>query len=625
MRDYTGPNISYVKHYIRTAIKNTNHDYRNTYMNQSVPSSRSKLKYDSLCVGSDANSHIRSIRNRMSEALTQLEAFYGSIDYISSNIATSADSIVALLDEVNDAMDRINNALSGQAKYKGKPITAKDIEAAGINEATCAQLKEQYNNACMDSFLKNIKDFGSYIDEMKALKEKNGTLSPADQLRLKYLFDWYSKNQFDSAGEATNLSEQDLQRFVDVFKLLDGASLSEKMMDNFMKNDAAVALYLKDMKALAESGTIPPEDMVKLNKIYDWYVKNRFGSTNDVNDIKEQTLNNCIDAYELINPDAKKRTDDYFGSAPNSKYYNDNVRRNILRIKYFMYTCDPLYRDMLLGYLPKMKLKLLPSNDDVCCSAGMGTATLKLYLGDQNITNNICSFFHEAGHGIDYLTGKRSKDLTQQLKEDIRNELRKTIEEYNTTLPGDKRLSQDAINKLLDYLLDTNKNPNIVLKNGDAPTLPEDWGPELKDAYIHVRDQYGYYEYVYNDSKCYGYKATNGLFTGVFITDGIIIDIMGGVTNNKLCGGMGGGHPYDWKDGSPVPSTFKDFQNEIINGSYYHVGPFKSPKYDDEFYAEVFEYGCLHRDLSTTEKVFGSATATVKGYIYDAYKQVKDN
>ena len=59
------------------------------------------------------------------------------------------------------------------------------------------------------------------------------------------------------------------------------------------------------------------EDLEKLNKIYDWYVKNRFGGMSDenINNMDEQTLRNCVDAYELINPEAKNTTNVFFEKA----------------------------------------------------------------------------------------------------------------------------------------------------------------------------------------------------------------------------------------------------------------------------------------------------------------------
>ena len=407
MRDYTNSNRTDVKKFLRDAYNSTDRDYRDPYFYQSVPYNRRNLKYDSMCVGSDANSHIRSIRNRVDNALTVLNEFYASVDTTSSNIAIMANKIVGILDEVNSSMERINSALSELGDYKGKRVTADDIRSAGIDLSKCTKLKDEY-------------------------------------------------------------------------------------FDAFMNDDEAVALYIEEMKALqAKDGNIPPEDMAKLNKIYSWYVDNRFGPTGNVNDMDEQTLKNCIDVYELIDPNAKEVTEKFFSSA--YELNNEDVNLNVLKIKYGIYTCDPLYRDTILGYLPHMELNALSSGSGASCSNstdkdGNKLAILNLDLYEEN-SGNFCSFFHECGHGVDYLSGEPSKNLPTYIIEDVRNELRKTIEEYNATLPIDKRLSQDGIDQLLDYFLNTTCNPNVVFKNGDAPALPEEWCPELKDAYVYVRDQ----------------------------------------------------------------------------------------------------------------------------------------
>nr|MCR5618141.1 hypothetical protein [Clostridiales bacterium] len=453
MRDYTGLNYCYAKKYLNDAINSTNHNYKRHFNTQDVPGKYHYLKNQSLSVGDDANSHIASIRSRLSTALDLLETFHKDVDTASSDILASADNIVAVLNEVNGAMDRINNALSSLGDYKGKTMSANDIKVAGIDESKCKKLIEK----AWDAFMKNDNAVTSYIDEMKEL-QKNGQLSPKDKVKLKNIFDWYAKNQLDSTGKATLLTDQQLRNFVDVFKLLDSADLTDKMLDDFMKNDAAVAMYLEDMKSLTD---IPTDDMVKLKKIYDWYVKNRFDGNEDdyVNRMKNQRLMNCVDAYELINPDAKNITNEFFKEA--YKLNNKYVDRNVLNIKYGIYTCDPMYRDTILGYLPNIQLNMLNIGDGASHSPGktadgknkMSTLNLDLYTPK---TGNFCSFFHECGHAVDYLSwpeGDASETLQQSLKDNAVDRVVKDLEEYNNSQSDDsKKISPWEAFKIVKYI-----------------------------------------------------------------------------------------------------------------------------------------------------------------------------
>ena len=176
MRDYTNSNRTDVKKFLRDAYNSTDRDYRDPYFYQSVPYNRRNLKYDSMCVGSDANSHIRSIRNRVDNALTVLNEFYASVDTTSSNIAIMANKIVGILDEVNSSMERINSALSELGDYKGKRVTADDIRSAGIDLSKCTKLKDEY----FDAFMNDDEAVALYIEEMKALQAKDGNIPPED-------------------------------------------------------------------------------------------------------------------------------------------------------------------------------------------------------------------------------------------------------------------------------------------------------------------------------------------------------------------------------------------------------------------------------------------------------------
>ncbi len=642
MRDYTGPNINYVKHYINTSINNTNHDYRNSYINQRVPFERRNLKYDSLCVGSDANSHIRSIRDRLSEAMFRLELFYSNVDTVSSVISSSADSIVALLDEVNGAMDRINNALSGLGDYQGKTVSAKNIREAGINEATCAKLKEQFTDSCANCILYNIEDIDQYIDEMKALKDKNGTLSPEEKLRLKYLFDWYAKIRYDQKGFVTNLSEQDLRRFVDVFKLLDSDDLTDDLLNKFMKNDAAVALYLEDMKAL--EGDIPQEDLEKLKKIYHWYADNRFDSNNNDNILKfsDQALQNGIDVFELLCPDAKNTTNTFFSPALDDS--DPNVQKNILRIKFGIYTASPQYRDVILYYMPDMHLGCYKNSPVGDWYAGAGGFKYFGYTVGNYVNTDLSkdytydhyfgpfgSFFHEFGHGIDDVTkglGNSSADFNKYIKEGFEDSIDKTLERYNAEHPSDP-LTPEDMEKLKKFMLgDENNNVLADPDNPDSYLTPPSWddNPKLKDAYNYMRNYYGYAVVYFDKNGIYHWKnGSDGdpLFKSNDYSGAINSDIFGALTNNKV-GLARGGHYAPWMKDTPALFPDQNYNNAVLQIEmdtypyWYLPGGFAGM----EFFAESFNMGVQRIDSSPTKIVFGKAYDCYDQKMKEVYKNV---
>lgn len=608
-RDYSNDNIISTKQYLYDAYNNTDQDYRDPYYYQSVPDNRRYLKYDSLCVGSDANQHIKSIRDRIYTTLTVMSKFYTEVDNTSLQIYGMANHILLILKEVNASLDKINNVLSGLENYSGKTITPAAIQAAGISEKRINSIKQDYYKFIFP----DSNSVTKFVDEMKS----KGDLSPEDIAKLKAAYNWYL-----NSGE--ELSGDDLRKFVDIFELLGSSDLTEKMLNDFMNNDEAVKMYIEDVKALTvNGGLLSPSDMDKLKRINYWYVKNRFNSLNNENihNMDKQTLKNCVDVYEILNPKAKEITDNFFNEA-----YGDSdpeVGTNILKIKYGIYTCDPKYRDLILGYLPDMKLNPLPSGSgDVSCSNSLDKdknkqAILNLDLHRVN-PDNLCSFFHEFGHGLDYLSGPPGSDSSEAfnvaLRADAENRVYKDLEDYNKSVPDSEKISSTEKDRIVEYIFDRDKNPNVVNNPNDKPDLPKDWSENQIKAYEYLRDVYGYPKYVYSDTNQQtDVPSQRGWYHGAS-RKGIVDDVFGGMTNSKLCGK---GHAYDVNKNTYT--SYDDFQTKVIKKSYYYDGTMT----DTEFYAEVFEYSALNRDLKTTKEVFGTSLGEYEKAVNRAYDALK--
>lgn len=615
-RDYSNENALDVKRYLRDAYNNTDRDYRDPYYYQDVPSEYKYLKNYSISAGNDANRHVAGIRDRIDTALSVLSQFYSDVDSTSLQIYSMANNILAILDEVNTSMEEINNILSGLEDYSGKTITPTDIKKAGIDESKCNKLKQNYYKF----IFKDSDSITQYIEEMKTLKSNGELLSPEDIVKLKVLYTWFLES-----GDA--LSEEELRSFVDVFELLGSKDLTDEMLEAFMENDAAVALYIADMQSLQNrDGSLPPEDQKKLERIYDYYVQNRFDGGDDVTDVPDAVLINCVNTYELLNPDAARIFDEKFGEV----YGTDaNVDKNIMRIKYTTYTSDPELRDLILKYMDDDELKIVVSSDEDNggYNAEARTITLNLYNDDSG-AKNCYAFFHEFGHFLDSVTGDNGNDssivIGETLNEDLRDSLRKTANEYNISLPGDERLTQEAIDDVVNYIVDSTNSANVVRVQGEEPTLPEDWSEDKKKLYFSIRDKYGYQEYDYEnyrrvspvhtpDERNTAYDKGNGEY-------GIVDDTIGGLTNGKL-GGTVSGHAYDIKDGSTKPRSQKKFEEEVRR-SYYYYNPsdpksVDHPMYNPEFFAEVFEYKVIGKDLSATREIFGKSVEQVEGIIKD--------
>ena len=282
-------------------------DYAQIIRNVDVSAKNSGLKTECVNAGGNAYSQVSAFKGKLQHLITILRTFYNGADETSTAVWESARKIREIIKETNEALVRMNNAVNGIGVYKGTKVTSDVLKGAGLDEQKCAKLK------------------ADIWDKLFTIQFKNGDIS------------------YDEAVS-----------FVDYINNLQKSGLP--VPDSAMKNaDAAFGVYIDKMKSL-DPDKIPAKDMERINAIYNYYCIYHLGPENKIEDLKVRTLQNCITAYEIINPDAKKITDKFFEDA--YTMYNDAVDYNILRIKYALYTSDPEERDLMLYYLDNDKVKL---------------------------------------------------------------------------------------------------------------------------------------------------------------------------------------------------------------------------------------------------------------------------
>ena len=418
-------------------------DYASNVRRVDVSSKNAGLKTECVNAAGTAQTHVISIREKLDHLDTVLSRFYEGVDETADSVRTSAIQIHHLLKEVNDSLVKMNSAINGTGKYIGTKVTPGTIKKAGINEQVLA---------------------GSRANIWKGIL----------------------KTQLDNDA----LSDESLVAFIDYICSLQNQDL--KIPANAKENiDVIFDRYIQKIQLL-DPDKISPKDMERLETIHAYYCKFRFGSKNDIESIDDQALKNGVNVYELLNPDAKKITDEFFKDA--YKMADNDIDSNILRIKYIFYTADPDERDVMLNALPYMKLNVIEPGEGASTTGGDKKApvlNLDLRKGD---VNRCCSFFHGFGHGLDILYDVPSAKYTDVLVRDLKNHMRKVLIEKGFHLHPDKE--QEVIDNFF-----TSDNYNIVDSKGKDWPYPPHWTSSQAAAYYQLRDYYGYAEYKFYNSN----------------------------------------------------------------------------------------------------------------------------
>ena len=403
-------------------------DYASNVRRVDVSSKNAGLKTQCVNAAGTASSHVGSIRGKLENLIDVLNTFYLNADATSDDVLKAAKEIRELLNETNAALVRMNAAVNSIGKYTGTKVTPGTLIDAGLDIEKCDKFK------------------ATIWDRLFTIQSADGKISyDATVAFVDYI---------------NNLQKNDL----DIPKQL------QKHMD------AVFGVYIEKMKSL-DPDKIPAVDMKRLEGLYNYFV-----STRDVEHFKglnKKTLQNCVDVYEILDPDAKTKTADLFADASGKGALVD---LNILRIKYALYTAEEEYRNAMFYYMPQLIVKI-PTKDTckygpekITCSDGKKRSVLYLNLFRPDVdNNNYCSFFHEFGHAIDDLSAPdaangtvvySSEKFKDNLVSDLRNHMRKTmIEVLKINLPDERR------EDLIDFFLSP-ENINIVDTNGKQFPYP---------------------------------------------------------------------------------------------------------------------------------------------------------
>ena len=305
---------------------------------------------------------------------------------------------------------------------------------------------------------------------------------------------------------------------------------------------------------------------------------------------------------------------------------DDNITLQTKRIKYTVYTAAPEYRDVILHYLPKVRLRI-PEQDEIAnynhsIRDIFGRRTISLHLDDTSRGDS--AFCHEFGHALDDLVAEDtdkvnyiSDCLSDTILDECRDHIKSEIDKCDN-------LSDTQKTELLDYFF-SRENPNVSLENDPKyyrKLLPSSWdlSPELKDAYERVRDYYGYEEYIYleGDDSVYKTKEKNGIMSR-FGCQIILSDMFGGVTNNKV-GGMGT-HRLKQEnkmvDGTPITSdvvkSASDLYECLTDFNYFYGldkdgNEFLRDSYATEFFAENFDFKMNNKDMKAVYSELGRSS-----------------
>ncbi|MBR3461567.1 MAG: hypothetical protein IKH20_02720 [Clostridiales bacterium] len=560
-------------------------DYAQIIRNVDISSKNARLKTECVNAGGTAYSHVDSIREKLNNLVTVLSTFYDGVDDTADTVLESAKKIRELLEETNSAIVRMNASVNSIGEYSGTKVTPDALKDAGLNEEKCAGLK------------------ADIWDKLFSIQFKDGEISYDEAVAFVDYINNLQKNGLKIPGNAKKLA------------------------------DAVFSVYIDKMKSL-DSDKISSVDMERLKTIYDYYVDNR--NIDGVNSLDPQTLQNVVDVYEILDPEAKTKTTDLFADVSGK---DPKIDLNILRIKYALYTADEKYRDIMFYYMDQFRVELTGPGEVSNYNKNIVNGKRTLYIAlDRGYTANFCSFFHEFGHGIDdlsvpdgpngesYASSNGTNDI---LVSDLKKHMQKSLEELGIDLPGDQEI------EVVNYFFNSN-NANVK----DLPWgygLPNEWTVSQKIAYYKLRDHYGYkeYEYVGNPGKAFDSKSKFGVVSNPNKTMyynaktasgsnqigqdtyGIREDIVGGLTNHKI-GGVGSAHGASGRNTLPQDTTIinsKEALSDGLSDYKYWYGDYTMDNGVDhyrslnsspasEFYAECWEYSVLGYDMKPTQEIF---------------------
>lgn len=578
-RDEIRNSIYGVKRHIRDI------DYDKPIKSVEVSQEHHFLKDYCIAAASQAHNQVDVLRERTRNAGDLVDKFYKSVEETGASIKFTATKIGELLIEANVSMMRIHSALNETGDYSGKKVNSKIIRNAGVDKAECE---------------KTCKEVWEKITDLQVKKH-----IISDYVAIRYV---------------ENINEL----------LRDGKKLSSKQKDWF---DDICEHYLGMFEG--KQVMLSSKEKELISTIHSQYVELRFGPLDDCRDLPKNAINNCIVAYEMLNPKAKQITNSFFENV--LKENDEEINFSVDCIKYVLYTDEPKYRDVILYYLPLAQLKRIePGEID---SYGGNTLYLVLTEDHDNRLKNDGAFSHEIGHFIDNYAfddiedknGNKIANYSDSFREQLKTDLREHMQDSLSDL-GYGTMEEEDQKAVIDFILSP-ENTNISTttdKELYKTYLPDDWSTKQVDAFTDLRDHYGYSEYVYDPTSFEVYEVDR--HTGLASSndeEGIISDIAGGESNNQI-GGITG-HTLDSKKkigDKPITSSViksaDDLHNALVEYNYWFEKNGKlNDHYAHEFFAESFKLRVHGKDLTPTQSVFTKSSDLFDKAYEEIYAKVQ--
>lgn len=393
--------------------------------------------------------------------------------------------------------------------------------------------------------------------------------------------------------------------------------VKEKAAENYIG-------YIKEK--LENEEELASDEYDRLKSMYGYYVKTRPHMMDGEAALKPDTMQNLIDVYEILDPDAKKAMDELFSKI---KKKDENITEQLQRIRYITYTADPKYRDIIIYYSTKTGFRFAKGKNQY--DDWINTILIDFNAEDQDTLktgsteySQFSTFFHEFGHAVDDYY-KPCGRFSESIKDTLFADLRKHIEN-SIVSEGMISVSDNERDEVLDYILSF-RNANVVPPEGEDEDffLPDNWNDDQVKLFRSIRDYYGYVEYEFLDK--FSIRTDNQIYFPQFEYKGddkiVLSDIIGALTNNQI-GATSGSHYYgsrnNWEICNPGDLKYR-MEKEF---GYWYFGSSPNYRIGTEFMANCFRASVLGSDMESARSVFGESCKAFDQFVEETYSSVPD-
>ncbi|MBO7453180.1 MAG: hypothetical protein J6U54_22845 [Clostridiales bacterium] len=553
--------------------------------------------------------------------------YYGE-DY-SQELKRSISAVRDVVETRNYAVP-INTAPVTSDRYG---IRNQGISASRQAYSHISDIKYKFDRLqeVLDTFYADVDETGANIIEMAdiiegLIQESNNTLSRLSRM-LRGVGEYTGKTITPESIRSVGIKVNNKSRYEDFWIMV----LDTDLMAGNAREEL-VDIYLERLESKQDI-TLTSKDTKMMQGLLDHYSRARFGETDDIRDLDDVLIDHCVKIYEYMYPEDVKILNKFFEDPLNEN--NSTMELNIRNIKYGLYTADPMIREIILHYLPKMALndykgneftKTQSKEDKITIDINLKASYSSKYNSNKVEVDPFAGFFHEVAHGIDELSATESTYRTSGIEPTIYRDV------YNrfTDVLKESKISLDSTQeeKILDFLFGVD-NINVVKPNDKdiGKYLPSKWDDDMKSAYKYLREYYGYVDLIFDKHR--GYTLDEHISeSGEIGYDGeyeLTSDIVGAVTNNKVAG-----YPYAHgatflRGGSFVSASQDGLKEQLVNESYWFNREDHSSTHnvEREFFAHYFNERAVGFDSEPSRKNFPKSCAEADRIIESIYKDLE--